>query len=126
MDVANSNNGGNNEVAKFIMYNGHITKNKGSGVYLNDSTSFTMYGGRITQNGYNNTSLFGGYGGGVYVASEASFTMYGGNITGNYANKMAVECMWAAKLRISPCTAAASPGTIPQAAAAVLTLTLVP
>ena len=46
-----------------------------------------MYGGRITQNGYNNTSLFGGYGGGVYVASEASFTMYGGNITGNYANK---------------------------------------
>lgn len=86
-DVANSNNGGNNEVAKFIMYNGHITKNKGSGVYLNDSTSFTMYGGRITQNGYNNTSLFGGYGGGVYVASEASFTMYGGNITGNYANK---------------------------------------
>ena len=46
-----------------------------------------MYGGRITQNGYNNTSLFGGYGGGVYVASEASFTMYGGNITGNYADK---------------------------------------
>ena len=87
VDVANSNNGGNNEVAKFIMYNGHITKNKGSGVYLNDSTSFTMYGGRITENGYNNTSLFGGYGGGVYVASEASFTMYGGNITGNYANK---------------------------------------
>ena len=87
VDVANSNNGGNNEVAKFIMYNGHITKNKGSGVYLNDSTSFTMYGGRITQNGYNNTSLFGGYGGGVYVASEAFFTMYGGNITGNYANK---------------------------------------
>lgn len=87
VDVANSNNGGNNEVAKFIMYNGHITKNKGSGVYLNDSTSFTMYGGRITQNGYNNTSIFGGYGGGVYVASEASFTMYGGNITGNYANK---------------------------------------
>ena len=84
VDVANSNNGGNNEVAKFIMYNGHITKNKGSGVYLNDSTSFTMYGGRITQNGYNNTSLFGGYGGGVYVASEASFTMYGGSITGNH------------------------------------------
>lgn len=87
VDVANSNNGGNNEVAKFIMYNGHITKNKGSGVYLNDSTSFTMYGGRITQNGYNNTSLFGGYGGGVYVASEASFTMYGGSITENHANK---------------------------------------
>lgn len=87
VDVANSNNGGNNEVAKFIMYNGHITKNKGSGVYLQDKASFTMYGGRITQNGYNNTSLFGGYGGGVYVASEASFTMYGGNITGNYANK---------------------------------------
>lgn len=84
VDVANSNNGGNNEVAKFIMYNGHITKNKGSGVYLNDSTSFTMYGGRITQNGYNNTSLFGGYGGGVYVASEAFFTMYGGSITGNH------------------------------------------
>lgn len=79
VDVANSNNGGNNEVAKFIMYNGHITKNKGSGVYLNDSTSFTMYGGNITGN-YANKN-----GGGVHVGSEtANFTMYGGSITGNH------------------------------------------
>ena len=68
------------------MYNGCITQNKGSGVYLNANTAFTMYGGNITQNGYNDTSIFGGYGGGVYVASEATFTMYGGNITGNYAD----------------------------------------
>lgn len=87
VDVAYSGNINNTDVAKFIMYNGCITQNKGSGVYLNANTAFTMYGGSITQNGYNDTSIFGGYGGGVYVASEASFTMYGGNITGNYANK---------------------------------------
>ena len=87
VDVAYSGNINNTDVAKFIMYNGCITQNKGSGVYLNANTAFTIYGGNITQNGYNDTSIFGGYGGGVYVASEASFTMYGGNITGNYANK---------------------------------------
>lgn len=87
VDVAYSGNINNTDVAKFIMYNGCITQNKGSGVSLNANTAFTMYGGSITQNGYNDTSIFGGYGGGVYVASEASFTMYGGNITGNYANK---------------------------------------
>lgn len=87
VDVAYSDNINNTDVAKFIMYNGCIIQNKGSGVYLNANTAFTMYGGKITQNGYNDTSIFGGYGGGVYVASEASFTMYGGNITGNYANK---------------------------------------
>ena len=87
VDVAYSGNINNTDVAKFIMYNGCITQNKGSGVYLNANTAFTMYGGSITQNGYNDTSTFGGYGGGVYVASEASFTMYGGNITGNYADK---------------------------------------
>lgn len=87
VDVAYSGNINNTDVAKFIMYNGCITQNKGSGVYLNANTAFTMYGGSITQNGYNDTSIFGGYGGGVYVASEASFTMYGGNISGNYANK---------------------------------------
>ena len=86
VDVAYSNNDKNTDVAKFIMYNGCITQNKGSGVYLNANTAFTMYGGNITQNGYNDTSIFGGYGGGVYVASEATFTMYGGNITGNYAD----------------------------------------
>ena len=87
VDVAYSNNVNNTDVAKFIMYNGCITQNKGSGVYLNANTAFTMYGGSITQNGYNDTSIFGGYGGGVYVASEASFTMYGGSITENHANK---------------------------------------
>lgn len=87
VDVAYSNNDKNTDVAKFIMYNGCITQNKGSGVYLNANTAFTMYGGNITQNGYNDTSIFGGYGGGVYVASEASFTMYGGSITENHANK---------------------------------------
>lgn len=84
VDVAYSGNINSTDVAKFIMYNGCITQNKGSGVYLNANTAFTMYGGSITQNGYNDTSIFGGYGGGVYVASEASFTMYGGNITGNH------------------------------------------
>ena len=83
--VSLNNTSGKQQI--FVMYNGCITQNKGSGVYLYQNTSFTMYGGNITQNGYNDTSIFGGYGGGVYVASEASFTMYGGNITGNYANK---------------------------------------
>lgn len=87
VNVENSGNDDNNETVKFIMYNGHITQNKGSGVYLNANTSFTMYGGSITQNGYNNTSLFGGNGSGVYVFASASFTMYGGSITGNYADK---------------------------------------
>lgn len=86
VDVAYSGNINNTDVAKFIMYNGCITQNKGSGVYLNANTAFTMYGGSITQNGYNDTSIFGGYGGGVYVASEASFTMYGGDITKNKAD----------------------------------------
>lgn len=70
----------------FIMYNGCITENKISGVYLQNKASFTMYGGSITQNGYNNTYRYGVYGGGVYVHSGATFTMYGGNITGNYAD----------------------------------------
>lgn len=70
----------------FIMYNGCITQNKGSGVYLYQNTSFTMYGGSITQNGYNNTSQWGVSGGGVCVHSEATFTMYGGTITENYGD----------------------------------------
>ena len=70
----------------FIMYNGCITENKISGVYLQNKASFTMYGGSITQNGYNNTYQYGVYGGGVYVHTDATFTMYGGNITGNYAD----------------------------------------
>ena len=70
----------------FIMYNGCITGNKISGVYLQNKASFTMYGGSITQNGYNNTYQYGVYGGGVYVHTDATFTMYGGNITGNYAD----------------------------------------
>ena len=70
----------------FIMYNGCITENKISGVYLQNKASFTMYGGSITQNGYNNTYQYGVYGGGVYVHTAATFTMYGGNITGNYAD----------------------------------------
>lgn len=68
------------------MYNGCITENKISGVYLQNKASFTMYGGSITQNGYNNTYRYGVYGGGVYVHTDATFTMYGGNITGNYAD----------------------------------------
>ena len=68
------------------MYNGCITQNKGSGVYLYQNTSFTMYGGRITQNGYNNTSQWGVNGGGVYVHNGATFTMYGGDITKNQAD----------------------------------------
>lgn len=81
--VSLNNTSGKQQI--FVMYNGCITQNKGSGVYLYQNTSFTMYGGRITQNGYNNTS--GVNGGGVYVHNGATFTMYGGNITGNYANK---------------------------------------
>lgn len=76
----------NNTDHSFIMYNGCITGNKISGVYLQNKASFTMYGGSITQNGYNNTYRYGVYGGGVYVHSGATFTMYGGNITGNYAD----------------------------------------
>ena len=104
----------------FIMYNGCITENKISGVYLQNKASFTMYGGSITQNGYNNTYRYGVYGGGVYVHTDATFTMYGGNITGNYADTNG------GGVHVGSETAAASPGTIPQAAAAVLTLTLVP
>lgn len=66
----------------FIMYNGCITQNKGSGVYLYQDTSFTMYGGSITKN---NADKYG-CGGGVYVHSEATFTMSGGEITKNQAD----------------------------------------
>lgn len=68
----------------FIMYNGCITQNKGSGVYLYSNTSFTMYGGSITGNTLTDAPTFGG---GVYVHSGATFTMYGGSITENHANK---------------------------------------
>lgn len=67
----------------FIMYNGCITQNKGSGVYLYPNTSFTMYGGSITGNTLTDAPTFGG---GVYVPSGASFTMYGGKITKNKAD----------------------------------------
>ena len=67
----------------FIMYNGCITQNKGSGVYLYSNTSFTMYGGSITGNTLTGAPTFGG---GVYVHSGASFTMYGGDITKNQAD----------------------------------------
>lgn len=106
----NLNNTGGKQQA-FIMYNGCITQNKGSGVYLYQNTSFTMYGGSITGNTLTDTPTFGGgvyvsseatfamyggeitknqadYGGGVYVASEASFTMSGGSITKNHAGKI--------------------------------------
>lgn len=76
----NLNNTGGKQQA-FIMYNGCITQNKGSGVYLYQNTSFTMYGGRIIENRTDS-----GAGGGVYMASEASFTMYGGTIADNYAS----------------------------------------
>lgn len=82
VDVAYSNNISNTDVAKFIMYNGCITQNKGSGVYLNANTMFTMYGGSITKN---NADRYG-YGGGVCVNSEVTFTMYGGTIADNYAS----------------------------------------
>lgn len=65
----------------FIMYNGCITQNKGSGVYLYQNTSFTMYGGSITKN-----NVDGDFGGGVYVHNGATFTMYGGDITKNKAD----------------------------------------
>lgn len=80
--VSLNNTSGKQQI--FVMYNGCITQNKGSGVYLYPNTSFTMYGGRITQNGYNNTS--GVNGGGVYVHNGATFTMYGGDITKNQAD----------------------------------------
>mgnify|MGYP005973869809 CR=1 FL=1 len=80
--VSLNNTSGKQQI--FVMYNGCITQNKGSGVYLYQNTSFTMYGGRITQNGYNNTS--GVNGGGVYVHNGATFTMYGGDITKNQAD----------------------------------------
>lgn len=83
VDVAYSSNISNTDVAKFIMYNGCITQNKGSGVYLNANTMFTMYGGSITKN---NADRYG-YGGGVYAFTNASFTMYGGSITENHADK---------------------------------------
>lgn len=67
----------------FIMYNGCITPNKGSGVYLQSKASFTMYGGSITGNTLTDAPTFGG---GVYVHSGASFTMYGGEITKNQAD----------------------------------------
>lgn len=67
----------------FIMYNGCITQNKGSGVYLYSNTSFTMYGGSITGNTLTDAPTFGG---GVYVHSGATFTMYGGDITKNKAD----------------------------------------
>lgn len=86
VDVAYSNNEDNTDVAKFIMYNGCITQNKGSGVNLNVRTSFTMYGGSITGNGHNNTSGWDVYGGGVCVNSEVAFAMYGGTITENYGD----------------------------------------
>ena len=65
------------------MYNGCITQNKGSGVYLYSNTSFTMYGGSITGNMLTDAPTFGG---GVYVHSGATFTMYGGDITKNKAD----------------------------------------
>lgn len=109
VNVENSGNDINSAVAKFIMYNGCITQNGGSGVYLNTNTALTMYGGSITKNNANQYGCGGGVyvgsgvtftmyggaitdntastsGGGVYAASTANFTMYGGNITGNYAN----------------------------------------
>ena len=67
----------------FIMYNGCITQNRGSGVCLYQNTSFTMYGGSITGNTLTDAPTFGG---GVYVHSGASFTMYGGEITKNQAD----------------------------------------
>lgn len=67
----------------FIMYNGCITQNKGSGVYLQSKASFTMYGGSITGNTLTGAPTFGG---GVYVHSGATFTMYGGDITKNKAD----------------------------------------
>ena len=81
MGVNLNNTSGKQQI--FIMYNGCITQNKGSGVYLYQNTSFTMYGGSITGNTLTGASTFGG---GVYVHSGASFTMYGGKITKNQAD----------------------------------------
>ena len=69
----------------FIMYNGCITQNKGSGVYLYSNTSFTMYGGSITENECNSDTYLP-CGGGVYAFTNATFTMYGGDITKNKAD----------------------------------------
>ena len=82
MGVNLNNTSGKQQI--FVMYNGCITQNKGSGVYLYQNTSFTMYGGSITGNTLTGAPTFGG---GVYVHSGATFTMYGGSITENHANK---------------------------------------
>ena len=62
MGVNLNNTSGKQQI--FVMYNGCITQNKGSGVYLYQNTSFTMYGGSITKN-----NVDGDFGGGVYVLS---------------------------------------------------------
>ncbi len=69
----------------FIMYNGCITENKISGVYLQNKASFTMYGGSITENECNSDTYLP-CGGGVYAFTNATFTMYGGDITKNKAD----------------------------------------
>lgn len=79
MGVNLNNTSGKQQI--FVMYNGCITQNKGSGVYLYQNTSFTMYGGSITKN-----NVDGYFGGGVYVHNGATFTMYGGDITKNKAD----------------------------------------
>lgn len=79
MGVNLNNTSGKQQI--FVMYNGCITQNKGSGVYLYQNTSFTMYGGSITKN-----NVDGDFGGGVYVHNGATFTMYGGDITKNKAD----------------------------------------
>lgn len=79
MGVNLNNTSGKQQI--FVMYNGCITQNKGSGVYLYQNTSFTMYGGSITKN-----NVDGDFGGGVYVHNGATFTMYGGDITKNQAD----------------------------------------
>lgn len=81
MGVNLNNTSGKQQI--FVMYNGCITQNKGSGVYLYQNTSFTMYGGSITGNTLTGATTFGG---GVYVHSGATFTMYGGDITKNKAD----------------------------------------
>lgn len=81
MGVNLNNTSGKQQI--FVMYNGCITQNKGSGVYLYQNTSFTMYGGSITGNTLTGAPTFGG---GVYVHSGATFTMYGGDITKNKAD----------------------------------------
>ncbi len=81
MGVNLNNTSGKQQI--FVMYNGCITQNKGSGVYLYQNTSFTMYGGSITGNTLTDAPTFGG---GVYVHNGATFTMYGGDITKNQAD----------------------------------------